>query len=188
MRCLDLLVASPFVLATAAIAVGTGCSGTDRTRPGESLGVFRVDGKLVSTSCGATPDPWAFDVRLRHEQTTLYWVQGEAPVSALVDRAARATLKSSVVQTVRDADLKNKIAACNMARTDVVELVLTPAPTPTEATIAGTTSFKGTLSYRFAATDGSSCEDQLTEAGGDFAVLPCDVKYEITGTRTGDAK
>jgi hypothetical protein len=52
--------------------------------------------------------------------------------------------------------------------------------------VAGTTSFKGTLTYRFAPTEGSSCEDQLAELGGDFATLPCDVKYDVSGVRTGD--
>jgi hypothetical protein len=169
------------------IAWGSGCSGTDPYRPGESLGAFHVTGKLVATSCGATPDPWEFEVRLRHDRTTLYWVQGAAPISALVDGSARAILKSTATQTVRAADDRSKTAACMMTRSDVVDLVLAPLAAPIND-VAGATSFTGTLSYRFAPTEGSSCDDQLSDLGGDFATLPCDVKYAVSGTRTGDAR
>lgn len=186
----DLVPSGFVVLATCgalsfAIAMAGGCSGHDPYRPGESIGVFRVDGKLTSTSCGATPDPWQFDVRLRHEAATLYWVQGDAPISGQIDGKARAVLKTTAVQQVRPADAKSQTAACSMSRADVVDLVLAPA---TSTDVKGATSFTGSLTYRFAATDGSSCEDQLTESGGDFKTLPCDVRYELVGKRTGDAK
>jgi hypothetical protein len=179
-------------LAVAAIAGASGC-GKDATRPGESIGAFGVSAKLVSTTCGATPDPWKFDVRLRYEQNTLYWVQGDAPISGQVDQAAHASLTSTDVREMRGADARSQTAACNMSRDDVLDLVLAPLAGPvstSEATsqLAGVTSFKGTLTYHFAATEGSSCEDQLTDLGGDFAAIPCDVKYELEGTRTGDAK
>jgi hypothetical protein len=171
----------------AAICAGSACSGKDPYRPGESLGAFHVTAKLVSTTCGKTPDPWEFDVRLRHEKTTLYWVQGDAPISGLVDPAARAVLKSSATQTLRAANPKAQMAACAMARADVLDLVLAPIAVPV-TDLQPTTSFKGSLTYRFAATEGSECEDQLAASGGDFDVLPCDVKYDLDGVRTGDAK
>lgn len=192
-RSRDVLVACPSLLAglaglaLAAAFAGTGCSGKDPYRPGESLGAFHVTSKLVSTSCGATPDPWEFDVKLRHERNTLYWVQGDAPIAAQVDAAARATLKATATQTVREADARSRTPACTMARSDVVELVLAPLAAPV-SDVAGATSFTGTLAYHFAPTEGSSCEDQLTDVGGDYAALPCDVKYELSGVRTGDAK
>jgi len=182
--CRDVLV----VLAAAtAILAGTGCSGKDPYRPGESIGVFHVTAKLTSSSCGKTLDPWSFDVRLRHDKTTLYWVQGDAPISGLVDPSAHALLKATATQTLRAADPKNQFAACGMARADVLDLVLAPLATPA-VDLQPVTSFKGTLTYHFTATDGSDCEDQLTASGGDFDVLPCDVKYELDALRTGDAK
>lgn len=186
-RVRDALVAFPVIAAVSALAGGSGCSGKDPYRPGESLGAFHVTGKLVSTTCGPTPDPWEFDVRLRHERTTLYWVQGDAPISAQVDAAARAILKATATQTVRAADARSRTAACTMARSDEVDLVLAPLTAPVND-VAGATSFTGTLTYRFAPTEGSSCEDQLSDSGGDFATLPCDVKYELSGLRTGDAR
>ncbi len=99
-------------------------------------------------------------------------------------------MKTSVVTEVRPADAKTQTAACTMTRNDVVDLVLAPvtAPAMVPADVVLATSFKGTLAYQFAAVDGSSCDDQLTEVGGDFAQLPCSVSYEISATRTGDAK
>ena len=182
--CRDVLV----VLGTAAaICAQAGCSGKDPYRPGESIGAFHVTAKLTSTSCGKTPDPWSFDVRLRHDKTTLYWVQGDAPISGLVDPSAHAILKATATQTLRAADPRNQFAACGMARADVLDLVLAPLPKPA-VDLQPVTSFTGTLTYRFTATDGSDCEDQLTASGGDFDVLPCDVQYELEGLRTGDVK
>jgi hypothetical protein len=188
--CRDALVALPCVLAIAAIAGGSGCSGHDPYRPGESVGAFHVTSKLVSTSCGPTPDPWEFDVKLRHDSTTLFWVQGSAPIAGQLDAKAHAVMKTSVVNTVRAADAKTQTAACTMSRSDVVDLVLAPttAPVMAAADVGAATSFKGTLAYQFTVVEGSSCEDQLTELGGDFAALPCTVSYEIAATRTGDAK
>lgn len=177
----------PVLLATLAICAGSGCSGKDPYRPGESIGAFHVTGALVSTTCGKTPDPWQFDVRLRHERNTLYWVQGDAPISGLVDGAAKAVLKSSDVRTVRAADPKRQMAACAMSRADVLSLVLAPTVAPA-IDLQGATSFKGTLTYRFDATEGSECEDQLATSGGDFTALPCEVHYNLEGKRTGDAK
>jgi hypothetical protein len=177
-------MARSMLKATIVALLAVGCTGKDPTRPGDSIGVFHVTGKLVSTSCGQTPDPWAFDVRLRHDKSTLYWVQGDAPVSGLLDSAEHAVLKASQTQTVRAADEKMMTAACALSRTDTVDLVLAMPG----ADIRGATSFKGTLAYQFKVVDGSSCDDQLKESGGDYATLPCTVSYELAGTRTGDAK
>jgi len=165
----------------------TGCTGKDPYAPGETLGTFAVTGALVSTTCGATPNPWQFDVKLRHEDTTIYWVQGGAPIAGIVDRTARAVLKASDVRTVREANARTKTAACTMAREDVVELALAPVTTPASTTavdLSTATSFKGTLTYRFSVAPGSMCDDQLAESGGDYAALPCEVKYEIGAQRT----
>ena len=165
----------------------TGCSGKDPYRPGDALGTFHVTAQLVSTTCGSRPDPWQFDVRLRHERNTLYWVQGDAPVSGQVDGAARTVLRWAATQTLRPADPRSHRAACTMERSDVASLVLSPVVVP--ATDLGpTTAFKGTLAYHFDATAGSDCEDQLATSGGDFTVLPCDLRYDVDGVRTGAVK
>jgi len=171
------------VLAAAVALASFGCTGKNPFAPGEPVGVFEVEGKLVTSSCGAALDPWQFDVRLRHEQRTLYWVQGGLPISGPIDANARVVLKASTSATVRAADAKTKTNACTIARSDVVDLVLAPVASPGDD-VTTATSFQGTLTYRFSPTQGSSCDDQLAEAGGDYAALPCDVTYELRGTRT----
>ncbi len=178
-------------LACGALALGAafgapGCFGTDPYAPGEGLGIFRVNGTLVTTTCGTTPNPWAFDVRLRFEKNTLYWVQGGAPIAGSVDAAAHTSLTSTNVLDIRPADARTKTAACSMSRQDVVDVVLAPVTLPVDD-LAGVTSFSGTLTYHFAPTEGSDCSDQVTDSGGDFTALPCDVRYTLAGERTGDA-
>ena len=158
------------------------CTGKDPFSPGTKLGTFHVSAKLTQTTCGATPDPWEFDVRLNHDGSTLYWIQGGAPIQGQVDTTARAQLKAEMVQEVRPADERMKRAACSVARTDVLAVTLVdaeakPAPDPSLAT-----SFGGSLVYTFAPTEGSDCADQLTTTDGDFDALPCEVHYDLSGT------
>ena len=105
-----------------------------------------------------------------------------------VDATSHAVLKFSVVTTLRPANEKTKTAACTVARTDVADVVLGPATAPGTGDLSKATSFAGSLSYQYAPTEGSSCDDQLLDSGGDFAALPCSVTYTVAATRTGDAK
>ncbi|MBX3193321.1 MAG: hypothetical protein KF819_40435 [Labilithrix sp.] len=178
------ILALPLLMTVALAAHG--CTGKNPYAPGESLGSFAVTGKLVSTSCGATPDPWSFEVKLRHEDATLYWVHGGIPISGKVDKtAARVVLKASETQTVRPADAKKKLAACTMSREDTVDLVLSPVTLPL-TDLKTATEFKGALSYRFAAGEAADCSDQLLETGGDYAAIPCEVRYELSAKRVGE--
>lgn len=163
-------------------ALAAACSGKDPYNPGTKLGTFHVSATLTSTSCGATPNPWEFDVRLNHDGSTLYWIQGGAPVGATVDDAARTQLKSEMIQEVRAADAKAKRDACSIARTDALALTLADAGAKPATDPSQTASFAGTLIYTFAPTTGSDCSDQVTSVGGDFDALPCEVRYDLTGT------
>jgi hypothetical protein len=156
------------------------CSGKDPYAPGASVGVFHVAGRLVSSTCGATPNPWEFDVRLRHDASTLYWVQGGAPIQGHVDPQAHAVLTTRDLHTVREADAKTKTPACVVSRTDTLDVVLT-AGGAAPADLATTDAFKGSLAYRFAPEGDADCGDQV---GSTFASLPCDVVYEIAGNKT----
>jgi hypothetical protein len=162
--------------------VGVACSGKDPYSPGSKLGTFHVSATLKSTSCGPTPNPWEFDVRLNHEGPSLFWIQGGAPIEGRVDATARAQLRTSILQEVRAADARTKRDACSIQRSDVLALTLADANAMATTDPALTTSFAGTLVYSFLATTGSDCSDQLTQVGGDFDALPCEVHYDLTGT------
>jgi hypothetical protein len=173
--------ATPIVRA-ALFGLVTGCIGTDRLRPGESIGAFSVTAKLVANTCGSVAtDPWAFEIRLRHEGSTLYWVQGDAPVAGTVDATAHAVLRTSVTQTLREGRADGKTKPCTLVRSDELDVRLRTRD------LATLTAFAGDLRYRFAPTEESSCDEEVVASGGPYATLPCDVHYTLQAQRSGDA-
>ena len=171
------------LLVAASVALAAGCTGKDPTRPGDSIGVFGVTAALTASTCGTTPNPWTFDVRLRHDGTTLYWVQGQQPISAVVNAAGTAAMTTSSTDTVRAAT--STVSACEMQRDDAVNVTLSPIGYGGKD-ISTATSFTGALTYHFSATSGADCSDQLAAVGGDYAALPCAISYTLTATKTGD--
>jgi hypothetical protein len=161
------------------------CTGKDPYNPGEPVGQFRVTATLTKSTCGQTPNPWAFDVKLRHEGTSLYWVQGDAPVKGKVDSGARATLETTDTRTLREADLKNQVAACVVSRKDTLQVALMAGTLPA-TDVVSTNAFTGSLSYHFEPIAGADCSDQLLSTNGDYEALPCDVTYDLSASRTGD--
>lgn len=172
---------SPLAIVTLVVA----CSGKDPYNPGTPLGTFHVNAKLTSTTCGTVPDPWEFEVKLAHEQSTLFWIQGGAPISGTMDRTARATLKATDARELRPANARAKLPACVVARDDVLDVALsTDEPDTPMTSVAEATRISGKLTYRFSPTDGSECSDQTLDQGGDFAALPCAVTYDLTAAQT----
>lgn len=152
------------------------CTGTDRYRPGTSLGTFRIDATLTAESCGPQdgfPNPWTFNVDLSEDPGILYWIQGGAPVEAPITADGHATLQSSGSYPVTAAT--PKFAGCTLVRSDVFAAAL---PATGEVT-----SFTGTLAYTYSVEDGSDCASMIGVQGG-FANLPCEIHYDVTGTRT----
>lgn len=165
-----------------AFVLVAGCSGKDPYSPGTKLGVFHVTAKLVTTTCGPTPDPWEFDVRLNHEAQTVYWVQGGAPIQGIVDATtARTELTTVTTHDVRPADARARRPACAIVRSDVLAVTLADAEARPAGDPSRVVTFSGALVYGWTPTEGSDCADQVTGTGGDFASLPCEVRYEVTG-------
>jgi hypothetical protein len=112
------------IAAAALSATSAGCSGKDPFNPGTKLGTFRVTAQLTRSTCGPTPNPWTFDVRLAHDGPTLYWVQGGAPVEGQIDHGARALLEVQTLHDLSAADPKRKKAACSVSRSDALAVTL----------------------------------------------------------------
>ncbi len=171
--------AKPLVLVV--LLVGAlACSGKDRYRPGEALGTFRVDGTLTANGCSATgdvPNPWTFQVDLGRDPGVLYWIQGGAPVSGLIDPNGHATLSVTGTTEVRAAT--QRTAGCTIARTDTFDGTIPRTGAVTE--------FTGKLGYSYAVVDGD-CADQITENGGGFDALPCTISYDVKGTQVAAPK
>lgn len=172
-------------IAIIAVTLAAACSGKDPYNPGTPLGTFHVRAKLTASTCGAVPDPWEFDVKLAHEESTLYWIQGGAPVSGTVDRTARTQMKATDSRELRAADARNKLAACVVTRDDLLDVALAgDQPDAPLTTVSEATRFTGKLTYRFVPMEGSECSDQTLDQGGDFAALPCEVSYDLSAAQT----
>ncbi len=167
------------------LATFVACTGKDPYNPGSSLGTFHVAAKLGGASCGPAPDPWEFDVRLSQEGSTLYWIQGGAPVAGQVDAKNHVLLTSTSEHTVRAADVRTKSTGCVLLREDALDVVLTQTRETSDVDhgLAATTGFGGTLTYGFTPHASSDCAAEVSAFGGDFATLPCDVTYAVTGAR-----
>lgn len=167
--------------AAAALSIAAACSGKDPYSPGTKLGTFHVTAALTHTSCGATPNPWEFDVKLNHDGSTLYWIQGGAPIEGRIDPSARAQLEAEIVEEVRAADPRGMRGACALARTDALALTLLGSDAAPTTDPALATGFNGQLVFTFAPTPESDCADQIATAGGGFEALPCEVHYDVSG-------
>lgn len=165
-------------------SASVGCTGKDPFNPGTKLGTFHVSAKLSKTTCGAAPDPWEFDVRLNYDGSTLYWIQGGVPIQGPIDTNARTEMTTEILQEIRAADSNTRRAACSVSRTDRLVVMLSGADSKPTSEPAALATFAGSLGYTFAPTEGSDCTDQLAPSGGDFDALPCEMQYELSGTRT----
>ncbi len=153
------------------------CTGTrDVREPGEKLGTFAVDGKLLATTCGKADATFRFSVRLSREGSTLYWVQSSsaAATSGAIDADGNVRMVAEVDAVVAKADAKTGAEGCTMRRTDSLTVALRGEPP---------TGFEGALVYRFEAKAGD-CSTELATAGGDYATLPCTMTYEVSASAT----
>jgi hypothetical protein len=157
------------------------CGGKDPTNPGVAIGTFHVTANLTSSTCGAPPNPWEFDIRLNRDGSTLYWIQNGLPVAGEVDRSAHTTMDASGTTELRAANEAKKLAACEVMRKDALDVLLSNEDAEPAVDPADVRKFVGTLRYDFAPTDGSQCTDQLTASGGDYDALPCSVAYRVVG-------
>lgn len=163
-----------------------GCTGKDPYAPGTALGTFHVEAALQSSTCGAAPNPWAFDVRLAHDATKLFWIQGGAPIEGRIEATTmKATLASKTEETVRAANERTKTPACVLTREDALDVSLEDGAGAKVTEAAMTTAFRGALTYTFAPRSAADdCSDQVASAGGGYEALPCAVTYAVTGVRT----
>jgi hypothetical protein len=149
------------------------CIGKDIRKPGESLGFFDVVGTLGANTCGEAPSPWTFRVELRKESvpsSRIHWAQGDLPVSATLASDGSATFQSGSSLVISPPSKKS--AGCTVVRSDTVALKLAP----------NDLSFDGTLSYAFAADEGSECTN-VSPAG--IENTPCNITYTLRGVSQG---
>lgn len=181
MRChlgpLALLAAS----LTAGCAQFFGDGSGDAHNPGTDLGSFSVTATVTSNTCGegalGEQASWTFPVRLSRdiEGGALYWNNGQAAIAgALSDDAESFSFDTSVIENMRDPSVVGP-PPCSIARADIASGKLDTAK-------GAVGSFTGTLSYQFAPTVGSVCDDLVDSETPIVAQFPCGFSYDMKGT------
>lgn len=166
------LVGKIALVALVALEVAACTGDRDLREPGEKLGTFAVEGKLVSTTCGKADTAFRYDVRLSREGDTLYWVQGSQPISGAIDKDAQVRFVARAVSKVVAADEVTGSPGCTMERVDTLSAKLVGEPLR---------SFAGAVVYRFDVVSGD-CVTELASQGGDYATLPCTMTYEVAAS------
>lgn len=166
-------------MALSVLALGCQFGEGDAKIPGDQLGTYRVVASLASSSCGpgalGAPELWEFDVRLSRDDPDLYWLNGEEPVYGTVAADGR-TFSFDSATRVTLAPPRNGRGGCIVARRDSATGRLAGAALDVP-------SFDGALRYGYSATGESDCAEWLGLEGG-FAVLPCEIAYDMVATRT----
>lgn len=171
------------VLCILAVVSAAGCSdmmakdGEGRTL-GDDLGGFHVVATLEETSCGpgalGSTELWEFDVRLARDGSTLYWQNGEEPVSGrVVGETAFSFDSRSVVEV---APRRGAAPGCSITRLDSATGKLAGSGSDVR-------SFDGSLAYGYVPAQDSDCTSMMGVEGG-FEQLPCEIRYSMEGTRT----
>ena len=153
----------------------------DAKAPGDMLGLYHVTGKLDDSSCGAgalgSSERWNFDVKLSRFENDIYWLNGRETIVGDIGNDGLSFSILSETQTKISDPARGK-AGCTVMRHDDAEAKLSDSG-------ADVASFDGTLSFRYEAIDGADCSDWIgTEAAVD--ALPCSLRYDIDGERSGD--
>ncbi len=178
-----------------ALLVYTACGSAPKdTQPGAPVGVYALSADAdMSSTCtellNATPRPWNFEVTLRREGTKGYWFSGADPIEGSIDAAGKLAFKQTIRVPIRPASKAYELGPCTILRTDDFSGALAGAP----STATGVASFTGTLRYSYTIEQGSDCRDVVGAVDADtpkplFATLPCDARFAVTATKTGDPK
>jgi hypothetical protein len=176
------------LLAFTAVSALTGCDkifgdgSGDAHAPGADLGSFNVIATITQNTCGegalGEQSPWQFTVRLEKDPGVIYWNNGQAVIpGAILADGVTFSVDSSAVQNMRDPNVVGPLP-CSILRTDHAGGTLNAATDTV-------TSFTGTLSYTYAPTAGSTCDDLVQSTTPVVAALPCGFTYAMTGAYTG---
>lgn|GEM_PF-460119 len=172
-----------FALVNAALACHPYDADEDVKIPGDPLGSYAMEGKLVQDTCGAellnAPDPWRFEVQLSRQNRDLYWLNGrEAIVGDITQNGAGFSFDTQVkVELGKNA---NTAAGCVVYRRDRASGSLDFDGDELEG-------LAGELSFSYAARAGSECIELLGVPGG-VRTLPCELAYSLRGTKRAGTK
>ncbi len=186
------------LIALLATVAFSGCADVfgqkDPHAPGDPVGVYHLTADVDPAStcaeaAAAAPRPWVFDVTLRRDGQRGYWIASDTPVEGKIDDKGAIAFHSVSRVTVHGPDKAKELGTCVIVRTDDFSGALSGAPD----SAAGVKSFSGTLKYAYTVEAGSDCRDVVGPPEADrtspmFSLIPCEVRFAVTATRTGDPK
>ncbi|WP_437310590.1 hypothetical protein [Sorangium sp. So ce388] len=152
--------------------------------PGTALGEFHVVGTQTANTCGegalGATRLWEFDVELARGDGALFWDNGASVIEGALDEDQVAfSIEGRVVVDMRSGDVPPG-PPCSVERRDRARGELGSASDDVRR-------FEATLSYEFAPTAGSRCEDLVAgelSVAPVFAALPCGMAYDLEAKRS----
>ncbi|WP_437737182.1 hypothetical protein [Sorangium sp. So ce1335] len=152
--------------------------------PGTALGAFHVVAVQTSNTCGegalGTALLWEFDVELARDEGALYWDNGASVIAGVLDEdQVSFSIEARVVVDMRGGDMPPG-PPCSIERRDRARGELGAAGDDVA-------DFEARLSYEFAPTAGSRCEDLVAgelSVAPVFAALPCGMAYDLEAKRS----
>jgi hypothetical protein len=181
--------------------------------PGELVGAYHVDGALTENQCGdeALPanDPLSFEVQIRRDQRSGYWLQGMPPARA--GRLGDDGTFSFELQQIYDVPTTTGtpsdepfLASDPEAAADPERFDRQEAESRTACRLTITEKIEGSVlreggsgvhhsseddspdligenAIIVAPVAGSNCKRATRAGGGPFEQLPCQASYDLTG-------
>ncbi len=156
----------------------------DAHEPGTALGKFHVDAQQTANTCGegalGATRSWQFDVELSRGEGAFFWDNGATTIQGVLgDDQVSFSIEGRVVVDMRTGDMPPG-PPCLIERRDRARGRL---GNPTD----DVARFEATLSYDFAPTPGSLCDDLVVSelsVAPVFAALPCGMAYDLSAQRT----
>jgi hypothetical protein len=193
-----------------ALLVVAGCKPSESESAGDLVGVYAINGALVTNTCGqmALPavNPLKFEVEIRQDDRVGYWQTDKQPQrsgeldddgtfmfigeqTSLVSsmRGARELEPGDFVTLAPDFDLKTTNCAMRVKETiegSVVRRVILVdggEPQIDDANPGSKHDLTGDNTIEVTATPDSDCSKSLAAYGGPFANLPCMAHYVLSG-------
>lgn len=204
------LTRSVLLFAVFALFAAAGCKPSEPDSAGDLVGVYMINGALVTNTCGqmALPavNPLKFEVEIRQDDRVGYWQTDKQPQRAgeldddgafmfigeqtsLVSsmRGARELEPGDFVSLTPDFDLKTTNCAMRVKETiegSVVRRVVLVdggEPQVEDANPSSKHDLTGDNTIEVSATPDSDCSKSLAAYGGPFSNLPCMAHYVLSG-------
>lgn len=158
-----------------ALAAALAAGGCADVLPGDPVGTFTVEGRLVEDGCdGAVPalESADYGVELRRDESTAWWRADGKPLLAgryLGEGRFRFTFRS----TFPVEDPAGGGAACRVAQEELVDARTPPEDPDVDADLVGAQE----ITYRPVSGDCAFLLDQ------GFDALPCTLRWDLLGWR-----